>query len=397
VFPTDLTHLPGLAEQDANGKGTTLQDMCLRCMAREWEYVREYEKNNLADLPSRLRMLLLSNLAVYGPDEGVGFEGLRNLLMPPLPENGEAQDFDLGEQNEGFFRLDLSGAIGHSVSFKQLAELVQKPVPATNEQELSWEETLSRSLSPPIPHLTHLSLSHPPPTISWPRLIAFSKHIPTLTHLSLAFWPVPSPTPNAKTAVVQSRFGKDVQYGGTNYYSHSLDNDFREAAEVLRRLAGRLYGLEYLDLTGCSEWLRALRWTGEIGDGDRGLDWGAQWAKLHTLKVFSGLTLEDESEYCDVVRFVQAYKEALATEEMLGWWMRRGKGEGKRSTWIEVLKDDWERYGGLWNGEGTQERKRRALDSLRNREGAVEGWRSPIVFEDEVVEVAVERRSVWEQ
>lgn len=55
--------------------------MCLREMARHWEYVREYEKNNLADLPTGMRMKLLSYIAVYGPDDGVGFEGSVSLLQ----------------------------------------------------------------------------------------------------------------------------------------------------------------------------------------------------------------------------------------------------------------------------------------------------------------------------
>ena len=382
--------------------------MCLRTMARDWEFIQEYERNNLADLPVGIRMLLLSFIAAYGPEEGVEFEGLKNLLLHPASETENEnweEETNGGEQNERFFRLDLSGAIGRSVSFKQVTELVQKPSLSTKHPEdfdLSWEDSLTRSLSPPIPHLTHLSLSHPPHSISWPRFLAFSRHIPTLTHLSLAFWPVPSLTPNAKTAVVTSRFGKDIQYGGTGFYSHSLDNDFREAGDVLRRLAGRLYGLEYLDLTGCAEWLRALRWTGDAGEGG-GIDWGGQWVKLHTLKLFSGLDLKEESEYSDVVGFVQGYKEALATEECLAWWKRKGheSGEsgGKRVKWVDVVKDGLQQYDELWHGEGAQERKRKTLDTLKEKGiGSLhQGWRSPIVFEDEVNEGVVERRSVWEQ
>ncbi|KAH8775185.1 hypothetical protein BGZ57DRAFT_942082 [Hyaloscypha finlandica] len=310
VFPARIDDLPGLGE--AGGvKGNKLQDMCLRAMARDWEFIQEYERNNLADLPVAIRILLLSYIAAYGPDEGVGFGGLKSLLLHPASEN-EGDNWDeIGEegqaQNEGFFRLDLSGTIGRSVSFKQLIELVQKPSPATedhSEFDLSWEDSLTRGLSSPIPHLTHLSLSHPPHSISWPRFLACSRHIPTLTHLSLAFWPVPSLTPNSKTAVVTSRFDKDIQYGGTGFYSHSLDNDFREASDVLRRLAGRLYGLEYLDLTGCAEWLRALRWTGDVGEGG-GIDWGGQWVKLHILKLFSGVELNEEKREAHGSRFLK--------------------------------------------------------------------------------------------
>jgi hypothetical protein len=74
VYPTDVEHLPGLPAGE--GKGRRLVDMCLRNIARDWEFIHEYEKYNLVDLPSGLRMALLSVVAVHGPDEGVGFEGL---------------------------------------------------------------------------------------------------------------------------------------------------------------------------------------------------------------------------------------------------------------------------------------------------------------------------------
>lgn len=91
--------------------------MCLRTMARDWEFIRDYERNNLADLPIGLRMLLLSYVAVYGPEEGVGAEGLNTLLIHP--DGGEYN----AENNEGFFRLDLSGSVGRSIYFRQLMEV----------------------------------------------------------------------------------------------------------------------------------------------------------------------------------------------------------------------------------------------------------------------------------
>lgn len=329
----------------------------------------------------------------------------------------------------------MSGAIGHSLTFKQLVELIQKPAP-TNEvnSDLSWEESISNPLSPPIPTLTHLSLSHPSPATSWSRLISFTKHTPALTHLSLAFWPVPSLNPNATTTVMASRYAKDVQYGGTNYYSHSLEGDFREAAEVLRRLAAKLPNLEYLDLTGCADWIRALRWVGDGDDSDRGVDWGSQWIKLHTLKAHSGLILSDRyvdlsfyktkltsisSPYADIVHLIQSHKEALATQEMLSWWMHPPPSFSKtrRKVWIDVEKDDWRAYAHLWNGDGEEERRKRsALDSLERIEkkgvgGLINGtemgggpglaasrWAGPVVWDGEEDRVRdVERASVWEQ
>lgn len=139
--------------------------------------------------------------------------------------------------NNGFFRMDLSGSLGRSISFKQLAGLVQKPSHLEEEEAESWEESFTRSLGLPSTHLTHLSISHPGPNISWKKFLSFAKNIPVLTHLSLAYWPTPSATPNSTTTVMSPSRGQDVQYGGTNYYSHSLDSDYREAASILRRLA----------------------------------------------------------------------------------------------------------------------------------------------------------------
>ncbi|KAH8654014.1 hypothetical protein BGZ60DRAFT_435852 [Tricladium varicosporioides] len=396
LFPADLSHLPGLQAKDV-GKGMRLQDICLRNMAHNWEFIKEYERYNLADLPTRLRVLLLSNIALHGPDEGVGYEALRNLSITPSFDNSETltdriTNVDPGGGNDNFHRLDLSGSVGRSISFKQLIELLQKPTTPNEDDSTSdftWEESLSHSLSAPIPHLTHLSISHPPHTVSWPRLLALTKHLPNLTHLSLAYWPVPSLTPNATTTVVASRYTRDVQYGGTNLYSHSLDNDFREAADILRKLAAKLYGLEYLDLSGCIDWLRALRWTGDDAN-DKGLEWGSQWVRMKTLRIYSGINLAEASEYSDVVRFIQGYKEALVTEKMLAWWVGKNAGSRRRKQWIEVEKDEYERFRALWGGDGEEEkRKREALNSLQ-RKGFAESaeWRVPIVYDVEEERVA---------
>ncbi|KAF4637191.1 hypothetical protein G7Y89_g901 [Cudoniella acicularis] len=391
LFPGDLTHLPGLQAEDAANKGMRLQDMCLRAMAQNWEFIKGYERNNLADLPTRLRVLLLSIISLHGPEEGVGYEALHNLLITPTPDGATGHQADCamidpGERNENFHRLDLSGSIGRSISFKQLTELVEKPITSDKDDtsEFSWEESLTRSLSAPIPHLTHLSISHPPHTISWPRLISLTKHLPNLTYLSLAYWPVPSLTPNAKNTVVSSKYARDVQYGGTNHYSHSLDNDFREAADVLRRLAAKACNLEYLDLSGCTEWLRALRWTGEDA-GDKGLEWGSQWVRMKTLRIYSGIDLTEASIFADVVRFIQGYKESLATEEMFTWWISKNAGAKRRKQWVEIEKDDYQVFDGLWRGGDSEEkRKRYALDSLQ-RKGLTdsEQWRAPIVYDVE--------------
>ncbi|CAL3969858.1 unnamed protein product [Diplocarpon coronariae] len=399
-LPVDIRHLPGLP--DADRKSSSLQDMCLREIARKWEFVRKYERNNLADLSSGLRMMLLSHIAVYGPEDGVGFEGLKNILTIPSIED-ESFEFDAGEHNSAIFRIDLSGAMGNSLFFKQLIELVQIPeLPVeADSSDLSWDDnSLSRSLSPIIPNLTHLSLSHPASSVSWPRLLSFAKHVPNLTHLSLAFWPVPALTPNAQNTVVQSKYGQEFQYGATNYYSHSLENDFREAAEVLRRFADRLSGLQYLDLTGCSEWVRALRWIGVDGN-DRSVDWENQWIKLHTLILGNGTALSEESEFGDVARFVMAYREAMITEDMLRFWMRKSKNKGRVRTWISIQKDDWAQYEQLWLSGGSEdERKRSALMGLDSKDWVRDDqWTLPMALDPIPAQenAAVGSMSVWDQ
>ncbi|PBP18415.1 tafazzin [Diplocarpon rosae] len=366
-LPKDVKHLPGLP--DADRKSSSLQNTCLREIARQWKFFRE----------------------------------LKNLLVFPPVEDERFVVFDTGEHNSAIFRVDLSGAMGKSISFKQLIELVKIPEPPAevDSSDLSWDDnSLARSLSPIIPNLTHLSLSHPASSISWSRLLSFAKHVPNLTHLSLAFWPVPSLTSNAQTTVVASKYGPEVQYGGTNYYSHTLENDFREAAEVLCRFADRLSGLQYLDLTGCPEWIRALGWMGVDGK-DRSVDWGNQWIKLHTLIIRSGTELSGESEFGDVAHFVMAYREATVTEDMLRFWMRRSKNTGRARAWIGVQKDDWAQYKELWLSGGSEdERKRSLLMGLGCKDWVKDDrWTRPLALDPTLPQgdAAVERMSVWDQ
>lgn len=358
----------------------------MRRVATDWEFIRVYERNNLGYLPTPLRMLLLSNIAVYGPEDGIGFDGLKTVIVSPEDrENQETPE----EDNYGFYRLDLSGSVGRSVSLKQLIELVENPVQQSVADTETWEDSLMAPLAPRIPYLTHLSLSHPQSSISWPRLLQFSKYVLTLTHLSLAYWPVPSLTPNSMATMVSSKYGKDVQYGGTNYYSHSLDNDFREAASILRRLASTLYGLEYLDVTGCTEWVRALCWK---GDGELGVEWGNQWLKLKELNVRSGIELSERSEFWEVARYVVAVKEVSLVRLMLS---KERRGIGKGGGWIDITRDDFRDYEKLWKGETGEEkaRNRRHLDSLGSWKSKEEFFHDTVLANDDTAFA----RSVWDQ
>lgn len=349
--------------------------MCLRSMARNWDFVKDYERNNLADIPTFHRILLLSYIAVYGPAEGVGYDGLSTLLIIPTADGEAADDtheeigFNPGEHNETFHRLDLSGSIGRSITFKQLIELVEKPEPEEEQEEqLSWEDTIIRPPSAVIPHLTHLSLSHPPSSVSWAKLLGLAKHIPGLTHLSLAYWPVPTLTPNSQAVQVSSKYTSDIQYGATNMYSHTLDDNYQEAVDILRRLAKTLYSLEFLDLSGCPDWLRALTWH-DGGEKGPGLEWCNLWVKLSTLRLYSGISLTPSSTHAEVMNFVKVCKTQREVQETLNWWAH-SFAVRRRKIHTLVEMDDPDVYDDFWKWGRDEESKKnhRQLVHLRERE-----------------------------
>ena len=400
LYPETINHLPEISSQfetrikSTGNKSRSLMNVCLRRMAMDWDFIAEWERNNLSSIRTRLRMDLLSNIAVLGLDYGIGYENLKALLIPP-----EAAGFQDLPDNDGFYRLDLSGSMGRSVSFKQLTELVETHRELAEEAEDSWEVTVSRSLGPTITHLTHLSLSYPPQDISWPRFLQFAKHVPALTHLSLAHWPVPCMTPNSQNAIVTSPFGKTYQAGGTNFYSHTLDNDYREAASIMRRLATILYGLEYIDLTGCTDWAPALRWK---GDGEMGIDWSSQWVKLTTLKLYSDIKLSEQSNEAQFNRYVEGLRNSIGLEFMM--FNGERKRDGKAKSWLEVHHDDHREYSQLWRGPGEDnKRKRSMLDKFNTDDWTwtsgkmASGTHHPRIGELLEYDVDILRRSIWEQ
>ncbi|KAG9228898.1 hypothetical protein BJ875DRAFT_476358 [Amylocarpus encephaloides] len=372
LYPASIYHLPGLADEYVQeSKSRTLQGTCLRAMARNWTFIGQYEANYLADLPLSHKIKLLSNIAVHGPEEGIGRDALNNLILGPGPDvdSTELPDLQPSERNEELFRLDLSGSFGRSISSKQIIELLTKPAkPAEDSGDLlTWEETIARPLAAPIPYLTHLSLSHPPPTVSWPKLLALANHLPTVTHLSLAYWPVPCLLPNARATVMTSKHSKDVQYGNTGFYSHSLDDDYHEAVAVLHRLGRRVYGLEFLDLSGCN-WLRALSWDGGEEKGP-GLDWSSVWVKMKTLRVHSGRYINEDSTFEEVFSFARDYEIVQRIEETLGWWLHKDAIKRRRE-WIHVEKDSHHiRFCGSYDisPDKEKQRKQRVMDELEVR------------------------------
>ncbi|CAK7215803.1 hypothetical protein SCUCBS95973_002601 [Sporothrix curviconia] len=255
-------------------------------------------------------------------------------------ELSDAEDGGLGGEeeelpspstlNEDFRYLDLTWSMGQSISVRELSDLLFPRTSAArsryaghsrpsanggnngNNHETdvldSWDAPggLASPQRPLLPNLTHLSLAlapnRSPSSVSWRQLLSFAAHLPMLTHLSLAYWPEPTLTPNAKLATVDSPLGRRFQYGGTGSYSHSLDNDWAEAVLLVRKLSKALYGLEYLDLTGCASWLPALMHNVDNGQ----VDWVGNWGKMTTLVLNYGVSNEYDRLSEEVLQAAQA-------------------------------------------------------------------------------------------
>ncbi|KAL2262204.1 hypothetical protein VTK26DRAFT_2162 [Humicola hyalothermophila] len=353
-------------------EGGSLMDMALRRLVLDWEWQRTYCQYHLYELPTHLRVALISYLVTYAP-EGVSLRDLQAVLLPPpdVPEYADDPDLAPSVVNESFRHLDLSGSLGRSLKLRELTDLLFPPQrdPADAHLQESWDapdpaadDTLLVRSRPLLPNLTHLSLALSPqpvsgthhhhhhhqqqqqqqPRVSWRHLLALASHLPQLTHLSLAHWPEPTLTPNARlAAVVDPRTGRAIPYGGTGFYSHSLDGDWAEAVLLLRRLSRCLYGLEWLELTGCGAWFPAL-WGraggvgGEEGDGDGDgngdgdgdgvmVDWRGAWGKIDTLVLFPGYELEEGAGVADTATYWEIVDWARRVERHVRA-QRAGKG-----------------------------------------------------------------------
>lgn len=238
---------------DQNGRGVaSLMHYTLKTVVQQWDMLDEDDYPALAELTLRLRLQLLSYMCVHGPTISIeAFEALT-------------------QGSEKITHLDLSGLVGHGTltlprltkQFRPEQHRVEQS--AVDDVVDSWEDEdtveslLDTGLSPSrFSNLTYLSLSHPPPTILWRDLLAFTKHTHQITHLSLAYWPRPTLTPNLSTTTVSSQHGLDVVAGGSHIYS-ALDQDLNEPAALLRQLSVNLLRLQWLDIEGCTTWAPAL-------------------------------------------------------------------------------------------------------------------------------------------
>lgn len=300
----------------------------MRKMLLDWEYQRSYNLYYLYSLPDRVRMALISYLSTsYEP--GLSLSDLKILILPQSPDGDDAQGYEAepppspSSWNEGITHLDLSTSAGRSIKLRELSNLLFPAQSDTATPLLeSWDTPEDILVHRPLlPNLTHLSLAASPETssvVSWKQLLAFSTHLPTLTHLSLAYWPIPSLTPNAVAAKVVTTQGQTVQYGGTNPYSHSLDDDWSEVILILRKLSQSLYCLEYLDLTGCAPWFRALTASVALESGHRDkVDWVGDWGKIENLVLTTGYSPPKRDEVSKVEKYRELIDTAKSTERAI--------------------------------------------------------------------------------
>ena len=370
-----------------------LSCMVARQMAHYWEDLLEMEQYNLATLPARLKALLLGNIILYGPDvitirtlqvlflnrselEGAtGAEELTELDLSTLVGNGGSRGKGISlkgimqkvilsrrirEEDEAFPVLLTSSTLEDKSKGRDVLQQDDTTPDSWDAEDDDVQNENSISMHRPLTttrftDLTRLSLAHPqcrsskssssassfsttlPPSNHWSDLLALTKHLPILTHLSLAHWPIPTLTPNSRTAYVSINpkqaggatpgpNSTSIPHGGTHFYS-ALDNDWTEAVGILRRLSANTYCLQYLDLDGCADWWPALVWprakyergngngngifvgvastndiacfenvTGNVTStstesmgptGPKGIDWTGPWRQLHTLNLSS--------------------------------------------------------------------------------------------------------------
>ena len=253
----------------------------LKTLAMNWDWHVHYDQYYLATIPVRYKEALCSYIARYSPS-GTDKAGLTVLFQ----DDTELED---ATGVDDLTHLDLSTSIGHRLKLKQLKDLLgdKKTTPVPDGEEASdvvpesWDtpELLASPSSLPKFHsLTHLSLSHPNNAATWKGLLDLAPDLTTITHLSLAYWPTPTISPNSATAYRETPHG-NVNFGASSFYS-SFDNDWSEAASILRRLSKSTYCLKWLDLTGCYPWVQALKYD-EI-------DWWGAWRALETVKVGQG-------------------------------------------------------------------------------------------------------------
>jgi hypothetical protein len=304
--------------------------MLLKCMALHWAWHIEYDGQFLTMLPGHIKVLLLSYISIHARDQPLRgmMHGLRPLFEKRRVDDQDSYtEDDLSQDNDlETTRLDLSGAVGRWMSWKQLSSELfisvkpsavqrkaKEPVPSSWDEDVCEKEgSANTSGDIPLPkkptqglrfeNLRFLSLAHPNPSATdWSSLINLLSRLSTITHLSLAHWPVPTVTPNAINARVRHPTQKPLTfaYGGTDTYS-AFENNWAEAAGLMRKLSRVTYCLKWLDLEGCGDWIPALNWDGVGPDGEAyvsGPEWNGSWRDIEFVRLGPGwLPDVDDSE-----------------------------------------------------------------------------------------------------
>ena len=264
----------------------SLQHLALRAIAAQWDWHAEFDGSYMGMLPTSIKQTLLTYINVYGL--GVRVNPFRLLFM--LDEDVDS----CGEVT----RLDLTGAVGTWATLKRLEKDLtpaenqaavsvnqqDSSITASWDDEANQEDWSSTIIDQPSPSATssffglkHLSLALTPGSSgSWKDLLQLVPKVPTIVSLSLAYWPQPTYTPRAaatRATIKQSPSSPITVFGGSNMYS-ALDNDWREAAGILRHLSRTMYCLQWLDLTGCGDWYDAFLWESEDAAGP---EWNGSW------------------------------------------------------------------------------------------------------------------------
>lgn len=314
-----LDRLPGI---NVPARGS-LQHTILKSMAVNWTWHVDYDGTYLAELPSRLKMLLLSYIAVYSrklPPKGC-MGGIQHLL-PQAPHHGV-----MVSKDSEITRLDLTGALGRRLTFKQMSkdlilrhkvDLSERSPALEDAIPSSWDENPESERSEPVPlhrlkplvrfeNLRFLSLANPDPrNASWMTLLPLLSHILTLTHLSLAYWPVPTLASMVDKTPIRRSFRSPSSLPNTTTADSSLlENDKVGILSVLRKLSRATYCLKWLDLEGCGDWASVLRWDGITADGELNLnacagpEWNGPWRDIEWIRLGPGWKPESRTAASD--------------------------------------------------------------------------------------------------
>ena len=307
-----------------------MTDIILHKLAYDWEFHRVYNQYYLFYLPSHLKPALIRHISLQSGD-GISLSDLKAILLPPadLSDSEELDADTTDDMNRGVTYLDLTGSLGRSLKVKEVTDLLFPPVPEVkgDEPQDSWDAVADQLPSLPqglLPNLTHLSLALDPKSpgkAPWRQLLSLSSKASSITHLSLAYWPTPCFTPRAQSSVVTTPQGQRINYSRSSIYSHTLDNDWSETLLILRMLSRNFYELEYLDLTGCGAWFKALFMK---PDHDF-VDWTGSWGKISHLKLLAGWDATEESLISEQRALIDAREDAAKVEKHIRA-MRAGRG-----------------------------------------------------------------------